>query len=195
MTTMIPGLQGKTPAEEEPTVAVTSRVLVIDDALPIRRALAEALGKLGVRTDDLLEATDEAEALELFATAHPHVVFTEFVGVRTEDGLEVIHEMLERDPSARIVLVTAEPRDSPEVRAAIRAGVFAYIEKPIRHEKIRAVLQELEAEEGGTRGVRARRDGRPDRRSRSTGRASQVSTPRRATRAKRRRKTTLPHSH
>lgn len=124
-------------------------VLLIDEAIPVRNALVEILQKLGTPAEHILQAATPDEALDVFATRHPHVVFIELIGVHPEDGLEIVHEMLERDPRARIVLVTAEPREAPEVRAAIRAGVFAYVEKPIRHEKIRQVLQDLQAEEGG----------------------------------------------
>lgn len=145
---MIPAL-GRTEEATTPAVARASRILVVDEALPIRRALVEILHKLGVTDADIEQATSPEEALEAFRRETPHVVFSEFIGVHAEDGLEVIHEMLDRAPEAKIVLVTAEPRDAPEVRAAVRAGVFAIVEKPLRHDKIRQVLQDLAAEEGG----------------------------------------------
>lgn len=124
-------------------------LLVVDESLPVRAKLVEILEKLGSANSQILQATTPAEAIEAFRAKRPHVVFTELIGVHPEDGLEIIHEMLEADPQARIVLVTAEPLQSPEVRAAVRAGVFAIVEKPLRYEKIRAVLADLEAEEGG----------------------------------------------
>ena len=149
---MIPALGGAAPGE--PEVAQSTHVLVVDEALPVRRTLVDILLKLGVASGDIHEATSADEALAAFRKDTPHVVFAELVGVHPEDGLEVIHEMLERAPTAKVVLVTAEPRDSPEVRAAIRAGVFALIEKPLRHDKIRQVLQDLAAEEGGIERLR-----------------------------------------
>lgn len=124
-------------------------VLVLDESLPVRLKMVEILRKLGTADANIVQATTAEEALAAFREARPALVFAELVGVHPEDGLDVLHEMLEIDPAARIVLVTSEPRDSPEVRAAIRAGVFAYVEKPLRHEKIRAILADLEAEEGG----------------------------------------------
>lgn len=129
-------------------------VLVVDESIPIRAKLVEVIAKLGTAGGAILQATTPDEALAAFRRHHPSIVFTELIGIHAEDGLEVIHEMLETDPRARIVLVTAEPRDSAEVRAAIRAGVFAIVEKPVRYEKIRAVLADLEAEEGGVERLR-----------------------------------------
>ena len=125
------------------------RVLVVDEALPVVRAIVEALLKTGISREDVRVAMGAQDALESFHKDPPDVVFAELVGARPEDGLEIIHEMLESFPEVKIVLVTAEARDSAEVRAAIRAGVFAFIEKPLRHDKIRAVMQDLESEEGG----------------------------------------------
>lgn len=124
-------------------------VLILDESLPVRLKMVEILHKLGTSDSHIVQATTAEEALAAFREHRPTLVFAELVGVHPEDGLDVLHEMLETEPTARIVLVTSEPRDSPEVRAAIRAGVFAYVEKPLRHEKIRSILSDLEAEEGG----------------------------------------------
>jgi CheY-like chemotaxis protein len=147
---MIPALgrDAASPAKEE-QVRLAGAILVVDESLPVRLKMAEILGKIGTAGEQLLQATTGEEALAAFRAHHPSIIFAELIGVHPEDGLDVLHQMLEEDPAARIVLMTAEPRDSAEVRAAIRAGVVAYVEKPLRHEKIRAVLADLEAEEGG----------------------------------------------
>ncbi|MEA3202318.1 MAG: hypothetical protein QOE90_3746 [Thermoplasmata archaeon] len=146
---MIPGI-GRGDSPLETTVSLRLRtILLADDAAPVRRKLLDILHRQAVPASQVQATGDPDEALELFARHHPGVVFAEFVGKRPEDGLDMVLEMLALDPQAKIVLVTSEPRDSLLVRAAIRAGVFAYIEKPLRHEKIRAVISEIESEEGG----------------------------------------------
>lgn len=146
---MIPSL-GNRPDENVRGRAASARtVLVVDEAVPVVNSLLEALQKVGIRREDVRWAPGPQEAMQAFAQLTPKVVFAELVGTKPEDGLEVILEMLDRAPEIKIVLMTAEPRESPEVRAAIRAGVFAFIEKPLRHDKVRAVLQDLESEEGG----------------------------------------------
>ena len=147
---MIPGIgKGDVEVAEQRASAGHAQVLIVDESLPVRAKMMEILTKLGTPADQILQATTPEEALDAFRAHRPGVIFVELVGVHPEDGLEVIHEMLEIDPRARIVLVTAESRETAEVRAAIRAGVFAYVEKPLRHEKIRSIIAELEAEEGG----------------------------------------------
>ena len=147
---MIPGIGQDAPTQQpEMRQLDPGIVLVIDESLPIRNKLVEILQKMGSVGGRIIQAASEDEALANFREHRPRLVFTELIGVHPEDGLEVIHAMLEIDPATRVVLVSAEPRESPEIRAAVRAGVFAYVEKPLRYEKIRAVLADLEAEEGG----------------------------------------------
>lgn len=147
----MPGLAAAAPGARAPG---TTEVLIVDEALPVRRTLTDILRKLGWNETGVVHASSADEALELFRRHAPRVVFAELVGVHPEDGLEVVHEMLDRDPSVKIVLLTAEPRESAEVRAAMRAGAFALVEKPLRHEKIRQVLQDLASEEGGIERLR-----------------------------------------
>lgn len=148
---MIPtlGRGGAHDASQKEAAPQLRRVLIADEALPVRRVLLDILKKLGTPEKDILVGTDPGEALELFRKGAPTVVFMELIGVHPEDGLEVMHEMLDHDPEVKIVLITSESRDSAEVRAAVRAGVFAIVDKPLRHEKIRNVLAELESELGG----------------------------------------------
>lgn len=145
---MIPGLNRGPSVEVVVSLRLRS-VLLVDPAVPIQRKLIEILHRAGVPAAQLTPVGEPDAAVEAFARQHPGLVFAEFAGKRPEEGLDMILEMLQIDPQAKIILVTAEPLDSPLVRTAVRAGVFAVIEKPLRHEKIRQVLSEIEAEEGG----------------------------------------------
>lgn len=150
---MIPTLggtgTGQSPPSRGPAPRAACQVLVLDESIPVQRALLDSLAKLGIPRDEVVVATTPEEALAAFRAQPPRIVFAELIGTRPEDGLEIVLEMLDRSPDSKVVLVTAEARDSAEVRAAVRAGVFAVVEKPLRSEKIRQVLQDLETEEGG----------------------------------------------
>lgn len=142
------------------------RVLVVDEALPIRRKLEEILGRAGLGSGQVRCATGAEEALEIFALEHPDLVFAELVGSDPAHGLDMVLEMLTVDPHAKIVLVTAEPADSILVRQAVRKGVFAVIPKPVRNDKIRQVLADIENEDGAIERFRLgglRRGGPPVR--------------------------------
>lgn len=132
------------------TVSLRLRtVLVVDEALPIRRKLLDILHRTGVGAAEVEMAADPEQALEMFARTHPSLVFSELAGRTPDEGLGMVLEMLRLDPQAKIILLTAEDPDSQVVRQAVRAGVFAVVRKPLRHDAIRHVLAEIEAEEGG----------------------------------------------
>ena len=144
---MIPGMKDKEGATGTVTLSVRS-VLVVDEAAPVRRKLLDILHRAGVPAGEISLVENADDALESFARSHASLVFTELVE-SPERGLEMVLEMLSLDPHVKIVLVTAEEANSPAVRAAIRAGVFGVVRKPLRHEAIRSILSEIEAEEGG----------------------------------------------
>lgn len=143
---MIPGASTPEPLRVR---VDTRRFLIVDEALPVRRKLQEILHRTGVAASEMRVAEGAEAAMELFVMEHPDVVFTELLGDDAQAGLEMVLEMLRIDPQVRVVLVTAEPVDSVLVRSAVRAGVFAVVPKPLRHEKLRQVISEIEAEEGG----------------------------------------------
>jgi DNA-binding NtrC family response regulator len=152
---VIPSLGRKIAVEASAQQAVPQRanarlakVLVVDEALPVVRKLTEILHRSGVSPADVKVASDAEAAVEAFALERPALVFCELVG-EPETGLSMVAEMLQIDPHARIVLLTAEDPMGPVVRRAVRLGVFAVVPKPLRHEKIRAVIAEIEAEDGG----------------------------------------------
>ena len=144
---MIPGLEKDRESAGTVTLHVR-KVLVVDEAVPVRRKLLDILHRAGIPTSEILMADSAEAALETFALDHPSLVFCELVGEATK-GLDMVLEMLTVDPQAKIVLVTAEDANSPLVRRAIRAGAFGVIRKPLRHEAVRTLLGEIESEEGG----------------------------------------------
>lgn len=146
---MIPTLHGRAERDAQPTPVTVRKVLVVDEAAPVRRSLLEMLHRLGIPTQSVFVEHEAETALEVFVREHPTLVFTELLGDDAQKGLDMVLEMLGIDPHVKVVLVTAEPSDSPLVRRAVRAGVFAVVEKPLRHDKVRAVLTELDNEVGG----------------------------------------------
>lgn len=149
---MIPGLERE--AERLGVVTLQFRkILVVDEAPPVRRKLRDILSRAGVSATEILTAETAEAALEVFALEGPMLVFCELVGGPAE-GLAMVLEMLHVDPQAKVVLLTAEDPGSAVVRQAIRAGVFGVVKKPLRHEAIRSLLAEIGSEDGGIERLR-----------------------------------------
>jgi two-component system, chemotaxis family, chemotaxis protein CheY len=106
-------------------------VLVADDAAFMRMILRDILHGDGYA---VCEAVNGRDAYEKFAEVRPDVV-TMDVSMPEMDGLSAIRLILERDPKARVIVVSAQVR--PEVRAeALSAGAVDFISKPFPPERL-----------------------------------------------------------
>lgn len=129
------------------------RILIVDDSRTVRLALAAALrNELGTRLE-VVEAHDKEEALESFAERAPDVVFLDMVLPGESEGMvgfDILKSMLAARPEVPIVLVSGLPADHPEIVGAVNLGAFARIEKPLRPDDVRRVLDALEPERSTT---------------------------------------------
>jgi len=112
-----------------------SRVLVVDDEAPIRRALGINLRARGYDVD--LAETGE-EALDLAARHHPDVVILD-LGLPGIDGVEVIHG-LRGWTEVPIVVLSARDAEGAKV-AALDAGADDYVTKPFGMDELLARLR------------------------------------------------------
>jgi two-component system KDP operon response regulator KdpE len=112
-----------------------SRVLVVDDEAPMRRALAANLRARGYDVD-LAESGEQA--LELAARHHPDVVVLD-LGLPGMDGLEVI-DGLRGWTHVPIVVLSARGSEADKV-AALDAGADDYVAKPFGMDELLARLR------------------------------------------------------
>ena len=112
-----------------------TRILVVDDEAPIRRALATNLQARDYDVD--LAATGE-QALELAARHHPDVVILD-LGLPGIGGLEVIRG-LRGWSSVPIIILSARGTEADKV-AALDAGADDYVAKPFGMNELLARLR------------------------------------------------------
>ncbi len=112
-----------------------TRVLIVDDEAPMRRALAANLRARGYDVD--LAETGE-EALALAARHHPDVVLLD-LGLPNMDGLEVI-DGLRGWTRMPIVVLSARGSEADKV-AALDAGADDYVSKPFGMDELLARLR------------------------------------------------------
>ena len=99
-------------------------ILVIDDELQIRRAVANALSQLSDRT---LEASTGAEGIDLAATARPDLIVLD-LGLPDMAGSAVCRE-IRRWSSAPLVVLSARHAEAEKVEL-LTLGADDYITKP-----------------------------------------------------------------
>ncbi len=111
------------------------RILVVDDEQPLRAALRMMLGLDGHR---VTEATNGAEALNLFTTGEFDLVITDFeMPVMKGNELAVSLKLLA--PSLPILMITASER----ARGDLENPVDALLNKPLTVPDLRCVLSKL----------------------------------------------------
>jgi NarL family two-component system response regulator LiaR len=114
------------------------RVLIVDDHAVVREGLA-FLASVSEDLEIVGQAEDGVKGVELFERLAPDVTVLDLVMPRM-DGIEAIKAIKERDPKARILVLTSFSEED-RVFAAIKAGASGYLLKDAPpKELIKAIL-------------------------------------------------------
>jgi len=122
-----------------------AKVLVVDDALFMRKMLSDILKKEGFEV--VGEADNGKDAIEKYKELKPDLVTMDIVMPKMEeiDGIAAVREIVKIDPQAKIIMVSAMGQHALVVEA-IQAGAKDFIVKPFQPsrvvEAIRRVLGE-----------------------------------------------------
>jgi len=112
------------------------RVLVVEDDPDIRRILQLFLCE---RDFSVSTAENAAVALAILAEAPVDLILSD-VRMPGMSGIELLHQIRERDPDVQLVLMTAYSSVKDAVEA-IQAGATDYIEKPIDFRRLERILE------------------------------------------------------
>jgi DNA-binding NtrC family response regulator len=112
------------------------RVLVVDDEVNARTALAELLRDEGYQVETAADGFKALPKLDEFA---PDLVLTD-LKMPGMDGLELMRRARERDPERAVVVTTAYGAVETAV-AAMREGAADYLTKPINLEELGVVIE------------------------------------------------------
>jgi two-component system chemotaxis response regulator CheY len=112
-----------------------ARVLVVDDALFMRRMLSDILKKEGIEICG--EAENGKDALDKYQQLKPDLVTMDIVMPKIEeiDGIGAVKEIIRVDPQAKIIMVSAMGQHSLVVEA-IQAGAKDFVTKPFQPSRV-----------------------------------------------------------
>lgn len=113
----------------------SGRILIVDDEVTARCALAELLGEEGYIVETAADGQDALAKLNEFA-ADAVVTDLQMPGI---DGLAVIAKAIEQDPERAVIVMTAVGA-ADAAAAAMRAGAIGYLTKPIDFDALLLVL-------------------------------------------------------
>src|SRR5437867_2723486 len=114
--------------ETLPVATKKASVLVVDDHALLRTGVANIINQ----EPDLrvvAEAGNGLEAVEAFDRHHPDVTLLD-LRMPVMEGVEAIRRIRDRDPRARVIVLTTYDTDD-EIARALKAGAKAYVLKDI----------------------------------------------------------------
>ncbi len=120
-----------------------SRILIIDDE-PHMRSYFGLLARMTLGGPEILEAGDEAAGLARYAEARPDLVLLD-VNLIGASGLDILVRLLQLDPGANVVMLTAVSLRR-FIEEAHAKGAKGYILKDSGEEEVGAALLEVVGE-------------------------------------------------
>jgi DNA-binding NtrC family response regulator len=103
-----------------------ARILVVDDEEQMLELFVRKLQRL---SHNVFKARSGKEALEILDSTKIDVIVTDFK-MHGMNGIELINNAIERDPTIRSIIVTG-CLDTEIADKATKIGVFGCLEKPI----------------------------------------------------------------
>jgi len=119
------------------TAMGSKRVLVVDDALIMRKRIKDIAEEAGWQVAG--EATDGAEAVAMFRQEKPDLVTLDIV-MPILDGVSALKQMMQDDPQARVVMVSAVNQKA-KLAECIQAGAIDFIVKPFEKASLRSFFE------------------------------------------------------
>jgi DNA-binding NarL/FixJ family response regulator len=129
------------PASAAPGVTASRHsVLVVDDHALLRTGVANIISQ----EPDLFvvaEASNGREAVAAFERHRPDVTLLD-LRMPEMEGVEAVRQIRERDPQARVIVLTTYDTDD-DIQRALKAGAKAYILKDIAAEALIACIHDV----------------------------------------------------
>ena len=110
-------------------------VLIVDDEADIRELLVLTLSRMGVDADAVSTVGEAGEALK----ARPYDLCLTDMRLPDGDGLQVLRHIAENYGNTPVAVITAFGSTENAV-AALKAGAFDYLAKPIKLEQLRPLV-------------------------------------------------------
>lgn len=121
---------------------MAARILIVDDALFMRKMLVNILKKEGFEI--CAEAENGKEAIEKYMELKPDAVTMDIIMPKIDeiDGIGAVKEIIKTDPQAKIIMVSAMGQHNLVIEA-IQAGAKDFIVKPFQPSRVIGALKRI----------------------------------------------------
>ena len=122
------------------------KVLIVDDALFMRKVLSDMLRREGWEIAG--EADNGQAAVDKFKELKPDIVTLDIVMPKVgeiDGGIAALKEIMKLDPKARVIMVSAMGQHALVVES-IQSGAKDFIVKPFQHARVAQALKKVMTE-------------------------------------------------
>jgi len=120
--------------------AVKSSVLLVDDHALLRTGVANIINQ-EPDLQVIAEAGNGLDGVAAFEQYHPDVTLID-LRMPVMEGVEAVRQIRERDPRARVIVLTTYDTDD-EISRALKAGAKAYVLKDIAAEQLVTCIRDV----------------------------------------------------
>ena len=117
---------------------MSAKILTVDDAMYMRTMLKNILDGAGY---EIIEAADGSAGVATYEAEQPDLVLMD-ITMPEMDGITATKTILEKDPSAKVVICSALGQQQM-VLEAVQAGASEYVVKPFEPEQVLEVVKRL----------------------------------------------------
>lgn len=114
------------------------KILLSDDSILIRKKLKDFLILSGCNKNNIIEVSDGQAAVDAYKDFKPDLVFLDII-MPKKDGIAAVTEIIEYDPTARVVVVSSIGTEK-HVTQALKAGAIDFVQKPVDNEQIKKIV-------------------------------------------------------
>ena len=116
------------------------RVLVVDDSSTMRKIVSRALRQAGLDFDEILEAGDGQEALNLLENENVDLILSD-INMPNMDGIEFLRQKKEIDGIKNIPVIMITTEGGADIIGEAKSlGAAGNIKKPFTPDKISEVI-------------------------------------------------------
>ncbi|WP_424688635.1 MAG: response regulator [Halarcobacter ebronensis] len=117
------------------------KYLVVDDSKMARRMTIKSLKSLISEDDEVIQAENGQEAVELYKEHQPSLCLMDLT-MPIMDGFEATQAIIKHDTNAKIIIVSADIQES-SMEKSKQNGAKGFIKKPINQDNLESMLKKL----------------------------------------------------
>ena len=118
------------------------KVFVVDDSKFMRMMLGEVITSMGC---EVIEVDGGRRAVTMYEHYKPDLITLDIL-MPEQDGIETLKQVLDFDPSAKVVMVTALGMED-YIKQAMELGACGFVIKPFSPEQVETVVAEVLGDE------------------------------------------------